>query len=56
MPLWLPLRVIAIPTAWLFHRDRKRIQPGHCQMCGYDLTGNVSGVCPECGTKVERMP
>ena len=18
--------------------------------CGYDLTGNVSGVCPECGT------
>ena len=22
---------------------------GHCQNCGYDLTGNVSGVCPECG-------
>lgn len=20
-----------------------------CQSCGYDLTGNVSGVCPECG-------
>lgn len=20
-----------------------------CQTCGYDLTGNVSGVCPECG-------
>lgn len=27
--------------------------PGHCQNCGYDLTGNVSGVCPECGTAVE---
>lgn len=25
--------------------------PGHCRRCGYDLTGNVSGVCPECGTK-----
>lgn len=21
-----------------------------CTNCGYDLTGNVSGVCPECGT------
>jgi hypothetical protein len=21
-----------------------------CPRCGYDLTGNVSGVCPECGT------
>jgi hypothetical protein len=21
----------------------------HCQKCGYDLTGNVSGRCPECG-------
>jgi len=21
-----------------------------CQQCGYDLTGNVSGICPECGT------
>jgi len=23
--------------------------PGSCQACGYDLTGNISGVCPECG-------
>jgi hypothetical protein len=23
---------------------------GQCPACGYDLTGNVSGVCPECGT------
>jgi hypothetical protein len=22
---------------------------GQCPQCGYDLTGNVSGVCPECG-------
>ena len=27
--------------------------PGHCENCGYNLTGNVSGVCPECGEKVE---
>jgi hypothetical protein len=22
----------------------------YCHECGYELTGNVSGVCPECGT------
>jgi hypothetical protein len=22
-----------------------------CRKCGYDLTGNVSGTCPECGTR-----
>jgi len=27
-------------------------QPGICRECGYDLTGNVSGVCPECGTRI----
>ena len=25
-----------------------------CLECGYDLTGNVSGVCPECGIPVLR--
>ena len=24
-----------------------------CVTCGYDLTGNMSGVCPECGTRVK---
>ncbi len=23
-----------------------------CQNCSYNLTGNVSGICPECGTPV----
>lgn len=27
-------------------------RPGTCKRCGYDLTGNVSGRCPECGTPV----
>lgn len=49
LPLWIPLLLTAIPTAWLWHRDRGRIRPGFCTHCGYDLTGNTSGVCPECG-------
>jgi hypothetical protein len=54
-PFSLLLVVIAIPTAFLFWRDR-RIPPGHCQSCGYNLRGNVSGVCPECGTPVNCTP
>ena len=51
LPLWLLLLLTAIPTAWLWHRDRRRIRPGCCLRCGYDLTGNTSGVCSECGEK-----
>ena len=28
---------------------RRRSGGGMCVGCGYDLTGNVSGACPECG-------
>lgn len=27
-------------------------KPGHCVKCGYDLRGNVSRVCPECGERI----
>ncbi len=49
IPLWLPFLIVALPTTLLFYRDRKRLQPGNCGACGYDLTGNTSGVCSECG-------
>ena len=28
---------------------------GLCSVCGYDLSGNVSGNCPECGASLERQ-
>ncbi|MDB5172513.1 MAG: hypothetical protein JWN51_1286 [Phycisphaerales bacterium] len=31
---------------------RARRKRGLCIPCGYDLAGNVSGICPECGAKV----
>ncbi len=40
--------VAVILTAYLFRLDRRPLPPGHCP-CGYDLTGNESGTCPECG-------
>ena len=40
----------------LFVRKRlSRIKAGHCR-CGYDLTGNVSGKCPECGQPFNAEP
>jgi len=53
---WLLLLVVALPTAWLWHRDRRRIRPGCCIRCGYDLTGNTSGVCSECGEAKRPTP
>ncbi len=35
-------------------RRRMRHRRGLCAKCGYNLTGNVSGVCPECGTPIEQ--
>jgi hypothetical protein len=53
VPLWMQFLGVAIPTAglWLVGFGR-RIPAGHCQQCGYNLTGNTSGVCPECGEKI----
>ena len=52
VPLWCPLIVALLPAACLWWTDRRRPLPGHCP-CGYDLTGNESGTCPECGIEVE---
>ncbi len=53
VPLWLFFVPVALPTATLWWLDRRRYPPGHCQKCGYDLTGNVSGRCPECGSSLD---
>jgi hypothetical protein len=30
----------------------RRLALNQCPRCSYDLTGNVSGVCPECGERI----
>jgi len=35
-------------------RTRGRFTKGRCLSCGYDLKGNVSGTCPECGTAAQH--
>ncbi|MEK6675641.1 MAG: hypothetical protein AABZ47_08310 [Planctomycetota bacterium] len=35
---------------WVVRFGRRRFKSANmCHKCEYDLTGNVSGVCPECG-------
>jgi hypothetical protein len=51
-PGWLPSLLFAIvPALWLWGAMRRRRlrSAGLCLACGYNLTGNTSGVCPECG-------
>jgi hypothetical protein len=52
IPLWIPAVGAGIPTIMLWRADRRRRLRGCCRRCGYDLTGNVSGRCPECGTAI----
>lgn len=40
----------AVRSRRRWRRRRRRL----CVKCAYNLTGNVSGVCPECGMKIER--
>jgi hypothetical protein len=37
---------------WAQRRTSNDMNGPVCDRCGYSLVGNVSGVCPECGTKV----
>ncbi len=58
--LW-PLVVSTMTFAWvmlcwgwvrLFYGRVKIVEQGDCLVCGYSLTGNQSGVCPECGQSI----
>lgn len=48
---WAKTRVV-----WLTYRHRPPFAPAgrYCRECGYDLTGNLSGQCPECGKEIPR--
>lgn len=48
---WLPVAAGALWYAWAKYHARSPAT-GRCAACDYDLTGNVSGVCPECGKAI----
>ncbi len=53
VPLLASLLVVVVPLL-PFLVKRRRLKAGLCIRCEYNLTGNESGVCPECGTEVLR--
>jgi hypothetical protein len=52
LPLWWFVAGFGMLTVWLFWLDRPRRRAGTCPYCSYDLRGNISGRCPECGRPV----
>jgi len=58
-PVYLPVALLLGYPLFGVVRDRwrefRRPKRGFCQSCGYDLTGNASGTCPECGGDVRDL-
>jgi hypothetical protein len=52
IPHWSLVAACLVLPGLLARSRRRRLlrrRPGLCSSCGYNLTANVSGVCPECG-------
>ena len=58
-PAWAPVPFMAIfPVYWVLwgpQRTLRRRRKGLCTECAYNLAGNVSGVCPECGMAIAPL-
>ena len=55
LPIWFPpLFFLSYPVASVLARfvRSRRPKEGCCPYCDYDLTGNLSGVCSECGLPI----
>jgi hypothetical protein len=55
--LILTLAIVATTVLIVIARRGKRIGTDpHCAECNYNLSGNTSGRCPECGAELETHP
>jgi len=50
----VPLWVIALSMIVVWRYTHTPFDPRGCRKCSYNLTGNTSGVCPECGTVISK--
>jgi len=51
VPYWSILLPILAACGWLL-RPRPKLAEYACSACGYNLRGNQSGKCPECGAVI----
>lgn len=54
VPIWWVTVPLLLICGWVVLKPRNQLRLGACRMCGYNLTGNVSGICPECGHHCQR--
>jgi hypothetical protein len=52
IPVWIFLAPLLFLSLIILVQSINRWRKGGCYFCGYDLKGNVSGRCPECGKAV----
>ena len=50
--LYMPGFTFVLMRGSRARQRRERWAAGRCIRCGYSLTGNTSGVCPECGRPI----
>ncbi len=50
------LAVVYVVLKYPISKDECKQSGKHCRQCSYNLTSNVSGKCPECGTPVQSKP
>lgn len=55
VPLGWPVTILAVGSTFVLWKVRRGFPDGHCQSCGYNLTGNESGKCSECGTYCKAL-
>lgn len=57
IPTWMIVLAFLLLPLWREGRrfaKRRRSHMNRCEKCGYNLTGNTSGTCPECGTAISN--
>lgn len=53
LPIYIPFMItVILPAVSIVMSLRKRKSGNQCSYCDYDLTGNQSGICPECGHQI----
>ncbi len=53
VPIWM-LLIPSLGMAARLWRASRAPEVGRCPSCRYDLSGNASGACPECGAAAVR--
>jgi hypothetical protein len=51
----LPIAILSLLISIVWSRAPRAIPRHLCSSCRYDLKGNVSGRCPECGQEIDKL-